>query len=115
MPIGHQRVDVRTNAAGEVEKTVRAATDFGDNPFGLQTYQASVHFKRGSHAALISAQATGGGGSININNQCVLLPDVVLASNGECDGFDTQDMAFIDLPAGGETDFPADFPATPTF
>jgi hypothetical protein len=115
LTLGHERVDVRTGADEGVEKTVRSATDFGDNPFGLETLQASVHFKRESGAALISALATGGGGSIAINNQCVTLPEGFLDNTGKCDGFDTQDMGFIDLPVGGETDFPADFPETPTF
>jgi hypothetical protein len=112
---GHQRVDVRTNAEEEIEKTVRSASNFTESPYGLNAYQASVHFKPGSGAALLSGLATGTGGSINFTDICVNLIDQSLATNGECDAFDVQDMAFIDFPTGSETAFPAAFPEQPTF
>lgn len=113
---GHARVDVRSgDTADSLEKTVRSATNFADNPYGLDTYQSSVHFKPGSGYALIDATAAGSGGTIDLTDVCVDLAGESTAGGSQCDSFDKQDMAFIDLPTGNETAFPADFPEQPTF
>ena len=112
---GHQRVDVRKDTAGAVEKTIRSASHFAESPYGLDSFQSAVHVKPGSGAALLSGLATGVSGSIEFTDVCVDVIDQSLATNGECDAFDTQDMTLIDFPVGGETAFPNDFPETPTF
>jgi hypothetical protein len=112
---GHQRVDARSYEGGRRESTVRSATAFADNPFGLVSHQSAVHFVRGGRFALVSGLAVGGMHPFDFANMCVHLPRGMPADGGQCDAFDTQDMAYIALPAGGETDFPADFPETPTF
>jgi hypothetical protein len=112
----HDRVDVRTEAsATDVEKTVRESTLFGDNPYGMVSHQASVHFKPGSGFALLDGTATGSGGTFSFSDVCVNLSTQSLATGGECDTFDKQDMSFVDLPTGNETAFPAGFPEQPTF
>lgn len=112
----HARVDVRTESSPtDIEKTVREATLFADNPYGMVSHQASVHFKPGSGFALVDGTATGGGGTFSISDVCVDLSTQTLANGGQCDTFDKQDMSFIDLPTGTETAFPADFPEQPTF
>ena len=113
---GHHRVDVRTEASSNsIEKTVRSADNLATNPYGLQTYQSSVHFEPGSGYALLSGLASGTGGSFSFTNVCADLVNQAVATNGECNAFDTQDMPFINAPTGTEMNFPADFPATPTF
>ncbi|MEK6642349.1 MAG: hypothetical protein AABZ08_00445 [Planctomycetota bacterium] len=112
----HDRVDVRVDGStNALEKTVRSATDFADNPYGLSSIQSSVHFMPGSGYALMSSEAVTTGGTFNFTDVCVDLVDQALATGGECSAFDTQDMSFIDAPVGGESDFPADFAETPTF
>ncbi len=115
MSAGHQRVDVRTTTDGSVEKTVRSNASFTQSPFGFDAYSFSAHTLVGSGAILISGLSTGGTAQVDFTNVCVSVTDRSLATNGECDAFDTQDMAFIDAPTGSETGFPADFPAQPTF
>ncbi|MFQ5411769.1 MAG: hypothetical protein ACE5EC_05710 [Phycisphaerae bacterium] len=115
MSTGHQRVDIRTQTDDTVEKTVRSTSNFTDNPFGFDTYAFSSHWRRGAGAVLISGQSTGGTTQVDFSNVCVSLTDRALATGGECDGFDTQDVAFLTAPTGTETDFPTDFPAQPTF
>lgn len=112
----HQRVDVRVDGStSELEKTVRSATEFADNPYGMTSITSSVHFKPGSGYALMSSDAVTTGGTFGFTEVCVDLENQVLATGGECSAFDSQDMSFIDPPATGASDFPADFPETPTF
>ncbi len=113
--IGTARVDVRTNASDQTEKTVRAAYQFNDNPYGFETFQSAVHYLRGGDGLLASAKAIGGLAQVEFTNVCVSLDDRTLATSGECDSFDTQDMTYLELPADGVADFPAAFPAVPTF
>ncbi len=112
---GVGRVDVRTNAAGDIEKTVRIAADFTDNPYGFEGFQGSAHYLVGGEGLLLSATATGTSAEFTFTNICVDLVDRILAMNGECSSLDTQDMTFLDVPTGDEASFPADFPAQPTF
>ncbi len=112
---GSARVDLRANVGGILEKTVRASAAFASNPYGFQTYQGSVHCQLGGTFALLSAQATATTGQVSFTDKCVNLTTHELATGGQCDSFDTQDMVFLDIPIGGETTFPAAFPATPTF
>jgi len=115
MSRGRQRVDVRTAADGTIEKTVRSTNSLTNNPFGFDTVSFSTHFLRGSGAALISALATGGSAQMSFSNVCINLTDKSATTGGQCDAFDTQDVAFLDPAVGDETDFPADFPSEPTF
>jgi hypothetical protein len=112
---GFARVDVRTNAAGGTEKTVRNSDTFSNNPYGFQTYQGSVHYQVGGTFALLSAQATATTGEVSFTDKCVNLTTRELVTGGQCDSFDTQDMVFLDVPIGGESTFPVAFPTTPTF
>ncbi len=112
---GLARVDVRTNAAGGIEKTVRAAYDFADNPYGLWWLQSAVHYVVGGPGLLESAKSAGGTVAIDFTNVCVNLIDRTLATHGECDSFDLQDMTLLDTPPGNAADFPATFPEQPTF
>ncbi|HWL93500.1 MAG TPA: hypothetical protein VNT79_08180 [Phycisphaerae bacterium] len=73
-----------------------------------------MHFSRGSAAALLSLEATGDNATISFNDVCVDFEAGEVNADA-CADFDTSDVGFIDLPAGGETDFPADFPEQPTF
>ncbi|RIK69207.1 MAG: hypothetical protein DCC65_00210 [Planctomycetota bacterium] len=116
MSFGRHRVDVRGDEEGNVEKTVRSSTVFTEHPLGFENYKFAAHFQRGGGAVLLSGQSSGGSVQVNFDNVCVDLPSCTIDAEGAaCAGFDTQDMSFLDPPAGGETDFPADFPATPTF
>ncbi|MFQ5501677.1 MAG: hypothetical protein ACE5EQ_05175 [Phycisphaerae bacterium] len=115
MSASHQRVDIRTQTDGTVEKTVRSTSKFTSSPFGFDTYSFSSHWKKGSGAVLISGLSTGGIAQVDFTDVCVSLTDRTLATTGACDGFDTQDNAFLSAPVGTENDFPADFPAQPTF
>jgi len=115
MSTGHQRVDIRTQTDGTVEKTVRSTSNFTSSPFGFDTYSFSSHWKKGAGAVLISGLSTGGTAQVDFSGVCVNLTDRALATAGECDGFDTQDVTFLTAPVGTEANFPADFPAQPTF
>lgn len=112
---GHQRVDVRSADGTTIEKTVRSSDTFTDHPLGFENYQFSSHFRRGESNVLLSGLSTGGTMQVGFTNVCVNVATCVLDTQGACSTFDTQDMAFIEAPAGGETDFPAGFPDTPTF
>jgi len=113
--IGMARVDVRTEAGGGTEKTVRAAYDLAESPYGLETFQSAAHYLLGGDGLLLSAATTRGSAEANFTNVCVSLANRRRARGGECDTFDTQDMNLLDIPLGGEVEFPADFPAAPTF
>ena len=112
---GAARVDVRPNAAGDLEKTVRGSHNYDDNPYGFTTFQSAVHYVVGGTALLASAQATAGESEVSFTDVCVDLAERELLTDGSCDDFDTQDMNFLDVPAGDETAWPAGFHETPTF
>lgn len=115
LTIGLGRVDVRTDAGGDVEKTVRSAHEHTDNPYGFTTFQSAAHWLYGGTGLLVSATATGGETEVGFSNVCVSLTERALAAGGECDDFDTQDMELLDVPTGDETAFPTAFPEQPTF
>ncbi len=115
MSMGHQRVDIRTDANGAVEKTVRSTSNFTDTPFGFDTYSFSSHWLRGGSAVLISGLSAGGTTTVDFTDVCVNLDDKAVSTAGECDNFDTQDNDFLAAPVGDETDWPAAFTATPSF
>ncbi len=112
---GAARVDVRPDAAGALEKTIRGSHDYDDNPYGFTTFQSAAHYVVGGTALLASAQATAGESEVSFTNVCVDLAERELLTDGSCDDFDTQDMEFLDVPTGDETAWPADFPEEPTF
>lgn len=115
LTIGRARVDVRTDTGGDVEKTVRSAYLFAENPYGFETFQSAAHWLVGGTGLLASARATGGTAQAEFTNICVDLEQQSLATGGQCDAFDTQDMTLLDVPTGSEADFPAAFPEEPTF
>ncbi len=115
MTMGHQRVDVRTDAGDVVEKTVRSTSNFTDTPFGFDTYSFSSHWRRGGSAVLISGLSAGGTSQVDFTDICVNLADRVVSNGGECDDFDTQDNDFLAAPVGDETDWPAAFTEEPSF
>jgi hypothetical protein len=112
---GVARVDVREDEAGGLAKTVRAAYQFDESLYNFNTFQAACHYVVGGVGLLATGQATGGAAEVGFTNVCVNLETQALATDGECDAFDTQDMTLLDAPAAGATDFPDDFPAAPTF
>lgn len=111
---GLARVDVRVNIAGDTEKTVRSAYDFIADVYGFDMLQSAVHYLRGGEGLLASATFTGVG-ELNFTEVCTSLETQSRAQDGECDTFDTQDMTLLNLPIGGEADFPEAFPTEPTF
>lgn len=113
--IGRARVDVRVDNSSNTEKTVRAAYQFSENPYGFETFQSAAHYLVGGTGLLASAVATGGTAQAQFTNVCVDLQDQSLAVGGQCDSFDTQDMALLDVPTGAEANFPAAFAETPSF
>lgn len=115
LTMGHHRVDVRTDAAGLVEKTIRSTTVFSNHPLGFENYQFAAHFRRGAPKVLLSGLSTGGTIQVNFSNVCVDLATCTVDTGGGCDDFDVQDMDFLSAPTGSETAFPADFPDDPTF
>jgi hypothetical protein len=112
---GHQRIDVRLAETDPVEKTIRSTSNFAENPHGFENYAFAAHFLRGESFVLLSGLSTGGTMQVDFSGVCVNLAECVIDVSGGCADFDTQDMAFLDAPVGGETDFPADFPEAPTF
>lgn len=115
MSMGHQRVDVRTDANDVVEKTVRSTSNFTDTPFGFDAYSFSSRWRRGGSAVLISGLSTGGPSTVDFTDVCVNLDDKAVSIGGECGAFDTQDNDFLAAPVGDETDWPAAFTAEPSF
>jgi hypothetical protein len=115
LDIGLARVDVRTTDLG-TEKTVRAAYEYTANPFQFTSFQSAVHYALGQSGLLLSGVASqAAGGQITFENICVDLSSRIPLGSDSCSEFDTQDMNLLDLPLGGEVEFPADFPAAPTF
>ncbi len=116
MSFGRHRVDVRGVEDGTVEKTVRSTTVFVEHPLGFENYKFAAHFQSGGGAVLLSGQSLGGSIQVDFDSVCVDLSSCTIDAGGAaCAGFDIQDMNFLDPPVGAETDFPADFPAEPTF
>ncbi|MGE0480294.1 MAG: hypothetical protein AB7Q17_07465 [Phycisphaerae bacterium] len=113
--IGHARVDVRDSGAFGFEKTVRGTAAFDQHPADFDSIQVATHFAPGTGALLLNAQSAGGTSPFNEASVCLSRTDFNDATGGACADFDTQDMNFLDVPIGGENDFPAGFPATPTF
>jgi len=112
----HDRVDVRAIADQPIEKTIRSTATFNEHPLGFADYSFAAHFQRGGHAVLLSGLSTGGSTQVDFTNTCVDLESCVIDAGGSaCASFDTQDMDFIDPPTSADTEFPADFPETPTF
>ncbi|HPF40137.1 MAG TPA: hypothetical protein P5081_22565 [Phycisphaerae bacterium] len=108
------RVDHRTDG-DTTGKTVRATTMFSDSPYGFNTFSAAGHWERGSAAMLLKAQASGGITQLDFDEVCVSLTDFDTTNTTLCEDFDTQDMTYLDAADGTETDWPAGFPAEPTF
>lgn len=116
MSSARHRVDVRTNASSQIEKTIRSTTTFSQHPLGFADYSFAGHFQRGGLAVLLSGLSTGGSMNVNIDNVCVDLSTCTIDGAGTaCAGFDTQDMTFLTPASAAELMFPADFPGTPTF
>jgi hypothetical protein len=112
----HHRVDVRTNANDQVERTIRSTTTFSEHPLGFADYAFAAHFQRGGTAVLLSGLSTGGTTQVDFSNVCVDISSCTIDAGGTaCSEFDTQDMSFIDAAAASQLMFPADFPSTPTF
>lgn len=112
----HHRVDVRTDANDQVERTIRSTSTFSEHPLGFADYAFAAHFKRGGTAVLLSGLSTGGTTQVDFSNTCVDLSSCTIDAGGAaCSDFDTQDMSFIDAAAASQLMFPADFPSTPTF
>ncbi len=112
--MGHARVDQRSTDLG-TEKTVRTAADFDTHPNNWTSDQVAVHWLRGGTAILVSAISTGGPDNFDLTNSCVSLTTFAELTGGECDDFDTQDMTYLDVPIGGENDFPVEFSSSPSF
>lgn len=116
MSIGRHRIDVRGTEDGNVEKTIRSSTVFTQHPLGFANYQFAAHFQRGGGTVLLSGESTGGSTQVDFDNVCVDIASCIVDAGGSsCSAFDTQDMNFLDPPLGGEANFPADFPTSPTF
>lgn len=116
MSSARHRVDVRTNASDQIEKTIRSTTTFTQHPLGFADYSFAGHFQRGGQAVLLSGLSTGGTIQVNFNNVCVDLSTCAVDGGGTaCAGFDTQDMTFLTPATAADLMFPADFPETPTF
>ncbi len=110
---GHARVDVATLEDSSVQKTVRATCTFSENRFGVTELRNAARGIRGTGMVLMNAEVTGGGLSAALN-VCLDLVNLVVSPDG-CDSIDTTDMDYLSAPVGDETDWPADFPETPTF
>ena len=113
--IGTARVDVRGSSSYTYEKTVRGAVDFDTHPDSQTSSQNAVHFAQsGGGNALLSVQIVGGNDATTELNTCIDIKTLTENANG-CGEFDTQDMNLLDLPIGGEADFPASFGISPSF
>lgn len=122
LDVGLVRVDVREEATGEGEveaatlsKTVRSACNFTDSLYGFDTLQSAVNYEIPGAAIVASAYSTGGIVNVDFEEVCVDLSAFTVAESGGCDALDTQDMTYLTVPTGDETEFPAAFPETPTF
>ncbi len=115
LSIGTARVDVRSPDSATIEKTVRAAYRFAENLYGFESFRSAAHYVRGGVGLLLTAKSTGGLVQVDFDNVCTNIETQALATDGECDAFDLQDMTLLDAPTGNETDFPSDFPEEPTF
>lgn len=115
MSIGQQRVDTRYTSAGGVENTIRSNSALTKSPQGFTNVSFQTHYRRGSWNALVSGTATGGPVTLSVSNLCLNIKDQKVADPNECASFDVQDFTPLSAPLGTEEDFPADFPATPTF
>jgi hypothetical protein len=111
---GRARVDVQTMSDASVEKTVRAAYEFVENPYGFESFQSATHHRVSGAGLLVTATTAFSAGSLNIDEVCVDLITLTLSEEA-CTGFNTQYTTLLDLPSGGESAFPAGFPETPTF
>ncbi len=111
---GTARVDLRSSDEEGLEKTVRSASEFEENPYGYTTFQSAAHWLLGGEGLLMAAHVLAGGAEATFDSVCVDLETRELSEEA-CTGFDTQDMTLLEIPAGNETDLPEDFPAEPTF
>lgn len=115
LDIGSARVDIRSSDGFTFEKTVRGSGDMQQHPQGYDTSVFAVHYPDGGGSVLLSAESTGGTDPVSEENVCLNPAGLSLDSSGGCDDYDTQDMNFLDVPIGGENEFPAEFENAPTF
>lgn len=116
LDIGAARVDIRSSDGFTFEKTVRGSGDMESHPQGYESSVFAVHYPDGGgNSVLLSAESTGGTDPVAESNVCLNPAGLSADTTGGCDDYDTQDMSFLDVPIGGENDFPATFENAPTF
>jgi hypothetical protein len=115
MSIGNQRVDQRKYSDNSFQTTVRSSSRLIASPTGFSTMQFAASFKRATPFALVSVQTTGGTLPVTLSQVCVDLLNQAIDALGSCASFDAQHHELLPLPFVGDTDFPSNFPATPTF
>lgn len=111
---GHHRVDVVTLADESIQKTVRSTTAISNSDFLFSELRYVGRTIRGSGVALVNTEAIGTP-SVTTTGLCVSLEQCMPTQGSDCSAIDSTDMDFLPAAAGGETDWPADFPQSPTF
>lgn len=113
MSASHSRVDLKTLEDGSVEKTLRNTGTLVDNPVGIGEMRFASRTIEGLGFGLLNAEAVGSGVEAQFNI-CTSLENCSMHP-GDCSTIDPDGMDYLQAPAGNETDWPADFPAAPTF
>lgn len=111
---GHHRVDVETLADDTVQKTVRSTTAISNSDFLFSELRYAGRTIRGSGVALVNTEAIGTP-NVLVTGLCVSLEQCDPVPGDQCSSIDPTGMDFLPASAGGETDWPTDFPDSPTF
>lgn len=112
--MGHHRVDVATLADGSIQKTVRSTTAIADSDFLFSELRYAARTIRGTGFALVNTQAIGTP-NVTVTGLCESLGPCSPAAGSNCSAIDSTGMDFLPASTGGETDWPAGFPESPTF
>ncbi|MCZ6539742.1 MAG: hypothetical protein O6922_07965 [Chloroflexi bacterium] len=113
-PAGHHKIELLTLADGSVQKTVRSTSTIDNSDFDISEIKVAGRTIRGTNLGLLNVEIVGTP-TVTITGQCISLIDCSASAAADCSSIDTAGMDFLDPAVGGETDWPADFPETPTF
>jgi hypothetical protein len=110
---GHIRVDLTTLSDSSVQKTLQSVTTFTGDAIAIREFDYAARTLQGLGFATVKGKASGPALSGEFT-ACIALDHCTLSVLG-CQTIDSAGLNFLPAPTGTETDFPVDFPATPTF
>jgi len=111
---GHHRVEIIMLDDGSEQKTLSSVTNINASDYGFSALRFVGRTIVGSGVALVSVEGVGQPG-IAVTDQCISVPGCEPAQDDSCGSIDTDGFDFLSPPTGSETDWPADYPAQPTF